>query len=231
MTKVVLITGASSGIGQAIAKQFYTQGYNLVLNARSKESLQEAASGFAEERVALVLGDVSQEATAKRLVDEAKKRFGSLDVVVNNAGVGVFNKVEDTSREEFEKQLHTNVLGVFFVCKHALPVLREQDSGQFIMISSMAAKTHFAGGGAYCASKWALQGFTGSLKQELRDSHIKVASILPGSVDTPFFDKAGASLNQERHLEPSSVALAAWQVASQPVDADIDELVLRPALR
>ncbi len=229
MDEVVLITGASSGIGRAVAKRFYAEGYNLVLTSRSELSLEEL--GFSSARVATLAGDIREESTARELVALATRRFSRLDVVVNNAGVGVFNSVEDVSAQEFSQQLDTNVLGPFFVVKHALPVLREQDRGQIVMVSSLAGKNFVAGGSAYCASKWALQGFTGSLKQELRDTHIKVGSVLPGSVDTPFFSKAGASLNQERYLAASSVAQAVLQLAQQPVDADVDEVVLRPALK
>lgn len=231
MAETVLITGASSGIGKATAELFYEHGYDLVLNSRSAGSLSAAAESFDDDRVALVAGDVGEEETARRLVAAATDRFGSLDVVVNNAGYAVFKPVEQLTREDFLGQLETNVLGVFFVCKHAVAVMRAQDRGQIVNISSMAGRNHFATGTAYTASKFAVQGFTGSLKKELRDSHVKVASVLPGSVDTRFFEKADMPLNQQRHLEPESVAQAVLQLARQPADADADELVLRPALR
>ena len=229
MKPVVLITGASSGIGKATAKLFYKQGYNLVLSSRSEESLKQVTNNFSRERYQLVTGDIQEEATAKQLVAQTRKHFGRLDVLVNNAGVGVFGSVEETSARDFDVQMRTNVRGVFLLTKHALTLLKEQDEGQIVMVSSMAAKNFVPDASVYCASKWALRGFTGSLKHELRDTHIKVGSILPGSVDTPFFAKAGAQLNPERHLSPVSVAQAIFQLATQPVDADVDEVVLRPA--
>ena len=230
MEQTVIITGASSGIGQAAARRFYEEGYDLVVNSRSRERLAAAMSDFDEDRVRLVVGDVGEEQTARELV-QAAQEFGSVDVVVNNAGFGVFKPVEELSREDFEGQLRTNVLGVFFVCKHAVPVMRSQDRGQIINISSMAGKNHFATGTAYTASKFAVQGFTGSLKKELRDGHVKVAALLPGSVDTQFFEVADVPLNEQRHLEPETVAQKILEIAQQPADSDVDEVVLRPALR
>lgn len=224
-----IITGASSGIGQHTARKLYADGYDLVLNARSLDGLKETVKDFSSQRYVLVAGDISDELVNNQLANEAIKNFSSIDVVIANAGYGVFKSVEELSREEFLGMLKTNTLGVFLTIQACLPTLRKQDSGQIIAISSMAGINHFATGSGYCASKWAVQGFMGSLKQELRDSHIKSACILPGSVDTPFFSRSEVELNQKRHLEVEAIVMHIHNVVNQPASSDLDEVVVRPA--
>lgn len=227
--KTVLITGASEGIGKACVNTFYDAGYNVVLFSRSEYKLNAVVSDFEDERVLVVSGDVTDEDDVKRLVSDSKKKFGCVDVLINNAGLGIFKMIEDLSKDDFSKQLDVNVLGMFLVTKHVLPLMKEKDKGQIVNVSSMAGKNYFASGTAYSASKWAVMGFNGSLKQELRKTKIKVAVVCPGSVDTEFFDKAGMSPNKERLLKPESVSQKIFEIATQARDSDIDELVIRPA--
>ena len=229
MSQVIVITGASSGIGRATAEQFAENGYTCVLNARSEDELKELASDLpGNHRV--VAGDITEEKTSVSLRDEIED-LGRVDVLFANAGRGVFKPVEEFSKETFEDQFATNVTGVFLPVKHLLPVFRDQDEGSIIVTSSMAAKNTFKNGSAYAATKHAVEGFIGCVKQELRDSHVKCASILPGSVDTAFFNDKSFGPTEDRHLDAVDVAKTVQFVAEQPSTADLDEIVLRPARR
>ncbi len=229
MSNVIVITGASSGIGRATAERFAENQYTCVLNARSHDELQGLASNLPGDHE-VVAGDITEEATSESLRD-AVEDVGGIDVLFANAGYGVFKPVEEFSKDEFEDQFATNVTGVFLPIKHLLPVFRDQDEGSIIVTSSMAAKNTFKTGSAYAATKHAVQGFIGCVKQELRDTHVKCASILPGSVDTAFFKDKSFSPTEDRHLNAEDVARTVSFVAEQPSTADLDEIVLRPAKR
>jgi len=227
---IIVITGATSGIGRATAQQFASNGYTAVLNARTESDLKELRDELPGETHRVVAGDIGDENTSKvikTIVDD----LGGVDILFNNAGYGEMQPVAEMSKDAFENQLNTNVTGVFLPTKHLLPVFREQDHGSIITTSSLAAKNSFANGSAYVASKKAVQGFMECVKQELRDTNVKCGTILPGSVDTAFFDDLPFGPTEDRHLDAEDVAKTVWFVANQPASADLDEIVLRPAKR
>jgi len=156
-------------------------------------------------------------------------KLGHIDILINNAGIGLFGNVEDMTKENFELQFEVNVFGVFLVTKVFLPYLKKIDAGQIINIGSLASKVGSAGGSAYCASKWAVLGFTKSLREELRNTQIKVAAVMPGYVNTNFFKAAGIHPNPERMMEPEEIAEIIFRVAEQPEGADTDEVVVKGA--
>lgn len=229
MTDVIVITGATSGIGAATARRFANDGYTCVLNARSNDDLRDLATDIPGDHI-IVSGDIGVESTSERIAD-AVSDAGELSVLFANAGYGEFKPVESFTKDEFESQFRTNVTGVFLPVKHLLPVFREQGTGSIIITSSMAAKNTFSGGSAYSATKHAVEGFIGCVKQELRDTRVKCASLQPGSVDTAFFDGLGMGPTEDRYLDAEDVAKTVQFVAEQPNSADIDEVVLRPAKR
>lgn len=229
MTDVIVITGASSGIGLATAELFARESYTCVLNARSEADLKELADDLPGDHE-VVAGDITNESTSVEL-RTVVERLGGVDVLFANAGYGSFKPVEEFSKDEFEDQFATNVTGVFLPIKHLLPVFRDQDEGSIIVTSSMAAKNTFKTGSAYAATKHAVQGFIGCVKDELRDTHVKCGSILPGSVDTAFFKDKDFGPTEDRHLSADDVAETVRFIAEQPGTADVDEIVLRPARR
>lgn len=231
MVKTVFITGLSSGIGAATAKKFYDEGYNIVGYSRNLEKQKKVAKqhGFENNRTLLLKGDVTKEEQVRQGVKKAIQTFKKIDVLVNNAGFGRFGTIEELELKDFQDQFSVNLFGVFLTTKHVLKHMKERDEGQIIMISSMAGKNHFKGGTAYASTKWALQGFTGCLKTELRPTKIKVGSILPGSVDTAFFDEVGTSPNPKRCLKPSDISRQIYNLANQDKHSDIDEIIVRPA--
>jgi len=179
---IVLVTGGSKGIGLAIARAFVARGDQVVVGARS------APASLQAERLHVVKADVRRPDDAQRLVDEAVARFGGLDVLVNNAGIGKFADVADMSLDDWHAIIDTNLNGVFYCTRAALPVMRARGGGFILNISSLAGKNAFPGGAAYCASKAALNQFSEALMQEVRYDNIRVSYVMPGSVATEFAD-------------------------------------------
>jgi len=188
---VVLVTGGSKGIGLAIARACVQRGDQVVIAARSREDLYRATASLgAPERVHAVQADVRRSEDAANLVDAAVSRFGGLDVLVNNAGIGRFANVADMSLDDWHAIIETNLNGVFYCTRAAIPAMRRRGAGFIVNISSLAGKNAFTGGAAYCASKAALNQFSEALMQEVRHDNIRVSYVMPGSVATAFADQA-----------------------------------------
>lgn len=206
--KVALVTGGSRGIGLAIARALVSQGVNVAITGRSGSHLSsaqrtiEAAGAGATEALQM---DVRRYADVQRTVDAIVSRFGGLDVVINNAGVGIFTNVASMTPEQWSEVIETNLTGVFFVCHAAIPHLRARGGGFIINISSLAGKNPFVDGGAYCASKAGLNAFSETLMQEVRYDNIRVSYVLPGSVATGF-SSGDATKGAEWKIAPDDVA-------------------------
>ena len=186
--KVAVITGASAGIGQACARALMREEASLVLTARRRDRL-ETLEGEAKElglKAVSVVGDAREEQTARRTADEAVKTFGRIDILINNAGVGNYKNLVDTSAEDYAEMMDANMRSTFLFSRHVVPVMIKQKSGLVLMISSMAGVYGFAGEAAYCATKFAQVGFAQGLDKELRPHGIKVGTINPGGVKTEF---------------------------------------------
>lgn len=224
---VAVITGASRGIGAAVASELARRGYRLALLARGQKRLEETAQkleGAPEIRVfPCDLQDSSQvERTFKDIFDWA----GQVDVLVNNAGVGVFAPLVEISDSQWDSVLDTNLRGVFYCARAVIPRMKKQQSGYIINISSLAGKNAFPGGTAYCASKWGLQGLTYCLAEELRQDNIRVSVICPGSVHTEFSPHTGK--DPERMLQPADVARTVGWLLEQEPQSFVSEISLRP---
>ena len=189
MSKVWLITGASRGLGRAITEEALKAGHRVVATARNSEQLVDVTREFGVS-VRTVSLDVTNEAQAKHAVDAAIQTFGSLDVLVNNAGYGNVSPVEDTPLADFRAQIETNLFGVIIMTKAVLPYLRERASGHIIQISSIGGRVGPTGRAAYAAAKFGVEGFSESLSKEVGPLGIKVTIIEPGGFRTHF---AGSS--------------------------------------
>lgn len=188
--KVVLITGGSKGIGFGIAESLVNQKARVAITSRSKKSAEEAAAKLNGLGIGQVIGiqsDVSDAQSQQQAVEEVLSKWGRLDVLVANAGVGNFGSIETLSIEQWKETIDTNLTGVFYSVKAAVPALRES-KGYIITIASLAGTNFFEGGSAYNASKFGLVGFTQAIMLDLRKHGIKVATIMPGSVATEFND-------------------------------------------
>ena len=188
--RVWLVTGTSSGLGRAIAEAVVARGDRLVAAVRRPETNDDLVAG-APDRVKVVQADVTRQTDVQRAVDAATQTFGRLDVVVNNAGYGLFGGVEEATDDQIRAQLEVNFFGVINVTRAALPVLRAQRSGHIFMISSVAGQLGAPGLAWYDASKFALEGFSEALAGEVQPIGVKVTIIEPGNFRTNW---AGASM-------------------------------------
>jgi 3-oxoacyl-[acyl-carrier protein] reductase len=205
-----IVTGGTRGIGRAIAKALAEHGADVAICGRRQSDVAETARQLAAETGAKVVGqsaDVSDSAQVSNFFEFADANLGGLDILVNNAGVGVFRATADLTLEEWRRVIDTNLTGVFYCSHEALPRLKRGNGGYIINISSLAAKNPFAGGAAYNASKFGLNGFTEAMMLDHRKDDIRVSTIMPGSVDTEF---------------NSGATGAEWKIASE----DIAEIVL-----
>jgi NAD(P)-dependent dehydrogenase (short-subunit alcohol dehydrogenase family) len=190
MNQTWLITGSSRGLGRALAEAVLAAGHNVVATARDPEQVHDLVNRHPERSRAVAL-DVTDRAAAARAVRATIEAFGRLDVLVNNAGYANVNSIEDFDEADFRAQLETNLWGVINVTRAALPVLREQGSGHVIQVSSVGGRVTSPGIGPYQTAKWAVEGFSGVLAQEVEPLGIKVTIIEPGGFRT---DWAGASM-------------------------------------
>ena len=184
-----IVTGSTTGIGLAIAAALHREGAHVVISARTEQDIARTVESLSSSRGGKVAGmrcDVRKEGDVKALVDFAVSEFGGLDILVNNAGIGVFRRVEEMDSKEWNLVISTNLDSLFYGCHNAIPKMKERGGGFIINIGSLAGKNAFVTGAAYNASKFGLIGFSEALMQELRYEDIRVAYIMPGSVDTWF---------------------------------------------
>jgi len=240
MTSVVCITGASSGIGEALALVYAEQGCHLVLGARRLPKLQALESVLKEKGAASVLClplDVRSEPSVQAWVKSALEKHSQLDVLVNNAGLVIGLEPVETGRlEDWETILDTNVLGVMRVTQALIPVFKKQNSGHIVMIGSIAGHQPYENGGAYCASKFGVRALTGVLKHELNGTGIRVSTVDPGMVETEFsiVRFRGDSLKAKQvykgltPLDGRDIAECVLFMTSRPPHVNIDSIVVMP---
>jgi NAD(P)-dependent dehydrogenase (short-subunit alcohol dehydrogenase family) len=185
--QVVLVTGASSGIGRETALAFGRQGASVALAARRRAQLEAVAAGVAEAggRALVVRTDVSDLRAARATVAQVRRKWGRIDILINNAGILLPALVEKITAEDFEAMLRVNVFGALFMMQAVLPVMRKQGTGTIINVASLAGRRGLSPLGGYCATKFALVGLTEALRTEIDASQIHVGLVMPGVVDTP----------------------------------------------
>jgi NADP-dependent 3-hydroxy acid dehydrogenase YdfG len=219
---VFLITGASSGIGAATARQAASAGYRLVLAARSTERLSELATELGgDERAIAVTCDVTEWDQQEALVQRALDAYGSIDVAFANAGFGAARGFLKESPEQWRSMVLTNVYGAALTIRATLPALKES-RGHLLLTGSVAGRRALPGS-LYSATKWAVTAMGESARQELNGTGVRVTLIEPGMVDTPFFDNPVSDA-----LEPDDIARAVMFAISQPEHVDINEILVRP---
>jgi NAD(P)-dependent dehydrogenase (short-subunit alcohol dehydrogenase family) len=207
--KTAVVTGGTKGIGRAIAEALAGEGMNVCVGARNldevKQTVRELEALGGETGATGAACDVRVYEEVEALVAHAVEEFGGVDVLVNNAGIGLFKPVEETSVEEFRAVLETNLFGVFYGCRAVIPELKRRGGGYIINISSLAGANPHPKMAAYNASKFALNGFSEALMQEVRHERIKVSYVLPGSVNTEF---GGGTVSEENawQLQPEDIA-------------------------
>ncbi|MED5016629.1 SDR family oxidoreductase [Paenibacillus chibensis] len=198
--KIVVITGASSGIGLLTARLLSREGAVPILVARSRDKLEEASGSIAGKHEIREM-DVTRDDQVKQAMQDILQAHGKIDILLNNAGFGKFQNAVDMPPEEFQRMMDVNYMGTVRCTKAVLPHMLERRSGHIVNVASMAGKIGTAKSTAYTATKHAVLGFSNALRQELRESGIKVSTVNPGPIDTPFFDIADPSGGYVSHVE------------------------------
>ena len=226
---IAVVTGAARGIGWAISAALHSAGARVVLGDRDEEALAVAVEGLAGGRAHAVVSDVSSPADVARLADEAARVFGPADVWINNAGLARHRPITDYTPEDIDLMLAVNLKGTILGSQAALRAMQPQRRGHVINIVSTAALRGVPTETVYCATKWGVRGFTQGLREEAAPFRIRVTALLPGGVDTAFWDSAvsGRRMPVESFLRPAQVADAVLALMRMEDDVVPQELVLR----
>jgi hypothetical protein len=219
--KVILITGASSGIGKETAIEFAKLGANIILVARRKEKLEQVANELKEFHVSTLVCtcDVSKKEKVKEMSKMILEKFDSVDILVNNAGFAIYGSVNDLTIDEIESQMETNYFGMIYCIKNFLPLMLKKKSGHIVNVASVAASFGLPGIASYCASKFAMLGFSEGLKHELKDTGVGITVVSPIMVRTNFFDHSSFEKMPKyspMSLSSKTVAKAILKAANSP---------------
>jgi NAD(P)-dependent dehydrogenase (short-subunit alcohol dehydrogenase family) len=232
--KVAVVTGGSRGIGRAVAASLVGEGASVVITGTDASRLEEARKALTtnavgmSDRLMVSPTDVRREADVTALMTETSRRFGGIDILINNAGIGRFVDVTAMTPDDWHRVIDTNLTGVFHCCRAVVPHLKSRGGGWIINISSLAGKNPFAGGAAYCASKAGLNAFSEALMQEVRYDGIRVSTVMPGSVRTAF-SHGGDAAGNDWKLAPEDVAQVVVDLLRQPARSLPSRVELRPA--
>ena len=226
----VLVTGGTRGIGNAIARRFARDGWSVLISGRTLESVRNAIAAFQRDGLS-VEGkscDARKEDDTRELVEFAAERFGRLDVLVNNAGIGLFESILSMDPKDFRAVVETNLLGPFYAIRYAAPIMKKNGGGFVVNVGSLASINAFPGGAAYNASKFGLLGLSDSAMLDLRHDGIRMAIVMPGSVATEF---GGQPPEEEGSwkLSPDDVAQAVADLVRYPDRAIPSRIELRPS--
>jgi 3-oxoacyl-[acyl-carrier protein] reductase len=230
--KVAVVTGGTRGIGYCIAEALLAEGARVFICGRDPEFLKTALENLrakAKERVDGIVANVRRFEDCRKLIHAAAERFGGLDILVNNAGIGIMKPVDQLTPEEWDATVETNLSGVFYCCREAIPLMRQRGGGYIFNISSLAGINPFAGGSAYNASKFGVNGFSEAMMQDVRYDGIRVSYIMPGSVDTDFGGAPGSRSRDTWKLTGEDIAKAVIDLYRFPRTALASRIELRPS--
>ena len=227
--KTAFVSGASRGIGRAIVMALTEEGVNVTGTARTKTDLDSLAEESSKNKGKFlgIAGDISSESDVKEGIRKTVDRFGGLDILVNNAGIGIFKPVQEMSVDDWDMTMNTNIRGTFLATRFSLPHMIKKNAGTIINISSIAGKRGFATGAAYCASKFAMIGFSQSLMLDVRQHNIRVITICPGSVATHFHTGAAMDKEEGHVLTSKDCADTVLYALRLPQSAMAHEIELR----
>lgn len=238
--KIVLVTGASSGIGRSCAESFAREGAKLILCARRKDRLTQSASEFKEKYIteSVILSfDITNQKEVEKAYNSLPAEWKDIDILINNAGLARgFAKIHDADISHWEEMINTNVKGLLYITRLVAPGMAQKEKGHIINIGSTAGHEVYASGNVYCATKFAVKGLTQSIRVDLLDKNIKVTSVDPGMVETEFamvrFSgdevKAKNVYKGLTPLTPADVAEAVLFAATRPAHVNINEIIITP---
>jgi 3-oxoacyl-[acyl-carrier protein] reductase len=229
--KVALVTGGNRGIGKAIALRLASLGASVAICGRDTTTLEATANELRAtgSRVHSQRADVTNSSDVEALVHQTESALGGISILVNNAGMGLFGPVHEKTEQEWDTLINTNVKSLFLVSRLVIPGMIQRKTGDIINISSLAGKNTFAGGGIYCASKWAVQGLSGCMAEDLRGYGIRVSTVCPGSVATEFSGRGRKDATKV--LTANDVAHAVAMIATQGPQSFLSEVHLRPVIK
>ncbi|MEP7190422.1 MAG: SDR family NAD(P)-dependent oxidoreductase [Roseiflexaceae bacterium] len=237
--KVALVSGASSGIGEATALALAAQGIRVAVAARRADRLEKLVEriGAAGGQALAVPADVTDEQQARAMVSHTQEQWGRLDILVNNAGLMLLGPIAEADTEDWRRMINTNLLGLLYATHAALPIMKAQQFGHIVNISSVAGRVVRAGSGVYNATKWGVGAFSEALRQECIPDHIRVTVIEPGMVDTELAShithaaaKEGVRQRMQAitPLRSEDIANAILYAVMQPAHVDVNEILIRP---
>lgn len=229
--KVALVTGGNRGIGKAIALRLAALGAEIAICGRDESALRAAAEQLRSSgvRVHPQKADVTVSSDVSTLIRQSEAALGPISILVNNAGMGLFGPLHEKTEAEWDTLINTNLKSMFLVSRAVIPGMIQRRSGDIINISSLAGKSTFAGGAIYCASKWAVQGLSGCMAEDLRAYGIRVSTVCPGSVFTEFSGRGPKEPG--RVLTANDVAHAVAMIATQGPQSFLSEVLLRPVTK
>jgi len=228
--KIIWVTGASTGIGKAIAEKFSSKGCTVVITARSKSRLDDIVKEIrltGREAMAYVC-DVSSERSVIHTAKKIQEKYGTIDVLINNAGSTVFKSFLDTETKDYDNVIDTNLKGPFLCMKAVLPQMIRKKTGSIINILSVAANTTFENSSVYSASKAGMQAMASCIRKEVRKHNIKICNIYPGAVETDMWDIKARQQFRNRMMTPADIGDIAFDVYNKPERLMVEDLVVRP---
>ncbi|HKZ76755.1 MAG TPA: SDR family oxidoreductase [Pyrinomonadaceae bacterium] len=229
--RVAIVTGGSRGIGRGIADALLKSGTTVCISARNQAELEQAAADLTSKSGGSAVGlacDVRDYEQVKALFRQVASQFGGVDILINNAGIGIFGSVETMTPADFRAVLETNLSGVFHCCHEAIPLLKQRGGGYIINISSLAGTNAHPQMAAYNASKFGLNGFSEALMQEVRHDGIKVSYIMPGSVNTEFGGDV-PDAGKAWQLQPADIARVVLDLLAQDERSLASRVEIRPS--
>ncbi len=224
--KIAVVTGAGSGIGEAIATLLHEEGAKVVLAGRNKEKLQNVANQLSQDSVKVVPTDVTNKEEVDELIKIAQQTFGGLDIVINSAGQMLSSKITDYQVDEWDSMIDVDIKGTLYTVQAALPTMLEQSSGHLINIASISGFEVTKSSTIYSATKAAVHTITQGLEKELAKTGVKVTSISPGMVDTAI--TAAYNPSDRKKLDPQDIAEAVLYALTQPSHVNVNEITVRP---
>jgi 3-oxoacyl-[acyl-carrier protein] reductase len=217
MSRIVVITGSTRGIGLATALEFLKNGDRVVIFCRHQRHVEQATDRLRRladsQKVLGLVGDVRKGEDVRRIVRDCLKRFGRLDVLVNNAGIAAYKEIEKTTERQWDDIMNTNLKGTFLFMREVLPAMKKQGRGIIINISSLLGAAGMANFSAYCASKFGVIGLTQSVADETAETGIRIYAVLPGAVNTKLNKDLGLDMKPSELLQPEDVAREIFQLA------------------
>ncbi len=228
----IIITGASKGIGKAVAEIFVKHGHNVCICARNEETLKETAAKLkalnTQSEIYFKSTDMSDKKSVEDFANFALQHFNKVDVLINNAGVFIGGQMHNEKEGTLEKMIDTNLYSAYYMSRHIIPNMQQHKSGYIFNICSIASFVAYPHGGSYAISKFAMLGFSKSLREEMKPFGIKVCSVMPGATHTESWN--GVDIAEERFMPAEDVAQMIYTTTFLSSRTDIEEIVLRPQL-